>query len=143
MTAFDILAALRALVSNALPGVDVRGFNEDATLPERLPADGVVLGDWGDPGEPDIDLSPVAYNYVHDVPVDIAVPVVAGDALLAQLLGQIGSAVSGNRTLGGRCNWLDVKAPTISTSESQNGAPIRVASFAFVADYTLANPLTG
>ena len=49
-----ILAALTAQLA-ARAGAEVR---RNATLPERVPAEGLVILRDGNPGEPDVTLSP-------------------------------------------------------------------------------------
>lgn len=55
-----ILAALHARLS-ALPATVLRG----EVRPERVPADGLLILRDGEPGEPDVTLSPLAYHYQH------------------------------------------------------------------------------
>jgi len=55
-----ILAALNARLS-ALPATVLRG----EVLPERIPAEGLPIPRDGEPGEPEVTLSPLAYHYQH------------------------------------------------------------------------------
>lgn len=55
-----ILAALRTRLS-ALPATALRGD----VLPERVPAEGVLILRDGEPGEPEVTLSPLAYHFQH------------------------------------------------------------------------------
>lgn len=54
-----ILTALVARLS-ALPATTLRG----EVLPERIPAAGLLILRDGDPGEPEVTLSPLRYHYL-------------------------------------------------------------------------------
>ena len=64
-----VLGAVKALVAAALPGAEVK---RNLAKPERIPPGGLVVIRDGDPGEPDVTLSPVFYLYTHRIPVEIA-----------------------------------------------------------------------
>ncbi len=64
-----VLGAVKALVASALPGAEVK---RNLAKPERIPPGGLVVIRDGDPGEPDVTLSPVSYLYTHRIPVEIA-----------------------------------------------------------------------
>ena len=55
-----ILAALHARLL-ALPATALRG----EVLPERVPAEGLLILRDGEPGEPEVTLSPLRYHYQH------------------------------------------------------------------------------
>lgn len=55
-----ILAAVHARLS-ALPAMALRRD----ILTERIPSDGVLILREGEPGEPYVTLSPLAYDYQH------------------------------------------------------------------------------
>jgi len=55
-----ILAALHARLS-ALPATALRA----EVLPERVPAEGLLIMRDGEPGEPELTLSPLAYHYQY------------------------------------------------------------------------------
>jgi hypothetical protein len=105
-----VTLALKALVAAALPGAMVTGFDADAEKPARIPAGGIVVGGRGDPGEPDVDLSPLSYNYTHRFALEIAAEDGAGGAPLDTMLLALGAAIVADRHLGGLCQWLDVEA---------------------------------
>ena len=64
-----VLGAVKSLVTAALPGAEVK---RNLAKPERIPPGGLVVIRDGDPGEPDVTLSPVSYLYTHRIPVEIA-----------------------------------------------------------------------
>ena len=73
-----ILAALHARLS-ALPATALRG----EVLPERVSADGLLILRDGEPGEPEVTLSPLAYHYQHRAETEA---VVQGEALAFESL---------------------------------------------------------
>ena len=64
-----VLAAVKALVAAALPGAEVK---RNLAKAERIPPGGLVVIRDGDPGEPEVCLSPLTYLYSHRVPLEIA-----------------------------------------------------------------------
>lgn len=137
----QVLLAVKALVAAALPGAKVLGFDADASKPERIGTGGCVIGDPGDPGEPDIDLSPPAYNYRHEMWLDVAAANGAGGAALDAMLTPIGTAVEADRTLGGLCQYLDCGAGALRAQEGEMVTGINWASVPIICEYVCSNPL--
>jgi len=140
-----VLTAVRSLIASACPGVEVRGFTESAEKPDRIPRSGVILGGPGDPGDPEIDMSPLIYNFTHTIPVEAVIPVInTDDSALRHLIAPIGTAIIADRTLGGLCMWVDVSAASMTDDDFSpvSGAPtLRTASFDIIAEYAVSNPL--
>ena len=63
-----ILAALHARLS-ALPATSLRGD----VLPERIPPAGLLILRDGEPGEPEVTLSPLRYHYQHRAEIEAVV----------------------------------------------------------------------
>jgi len=130
-----VLAALESLAIAALPGADVKRNRSEAT---RLgPAGAVSLYD-GDPGEPEIDLSPPIYNYAHRIPVVFAA---ASPAALDLLHRALGAAVEADRTLGGRCQYLETVAPDVEPLDVAGAEASAQSEGAIVAHYSTKSPL--
>jgi len=62
------LTALHARLS-ALPATALRG----EVLPERVPAAGLLILRDGEPGEPEVTLSPLRYHYQHRAEIEAVV----------------------------------------------------------------------
>jgi hypothetical protein len=139
----DVLTAVKALVASALPGADLRGLANDAERPKRIPPDGLVIIRDGDPGEPNIDLSPPAYHYAHLIPIELASCQSAGDlrAIIDTMAAAIGAAVLADRTLGGLCDFLDVEALSIVDLIVAGGATQLGGQFNIIAQYSAPSPL--
>lgn len=138
----QVVEAVRSLVAAALP---LAGVRRNLDKPERIPAGGLVSVRDGDPGEPEVLLSPLSYTYSHRVVLELAA--YASDPLtreqvLDAMLAAIGAAVITDRTLGGLCLFLDTEAPSSDNLETLGAASARWAEAVIVATYTTSNPLT-
>jgi len=91
----SILAALHTRLS-ALPATTLRG----EVLPERVPAEGLLILRDGEPGEPEVTLSPLAYHYEHRAEIEAVVQGADRDAAFDTLTASIGAALAADRTLG-------------------------------------------
>jgi hypothetical protein len=132
-----VLAAVTALVAAALLRVEVK---RNLAKPERIPAGGLVVIRDGDPGEPELSLSPLTYLYAHRIPLEIAASETREQALDAMMMA-IGAAVKANRTLWGLCDWLEAEAPTTDDIEAYGAAPARFADLTLIAVYATVDPL--
>ena len=97
-----ILVALHARLS-ATPATALRG----AVLPERVPAEGLLILRDGEPGELEVTLSPLAYHYQHRAEIEAIVQGADRDATFDSLTATIGAALAADRTLGGLCDWVE------------------------------------
>ena len=140
----DVIEAVKSLVASALPGATVLGLDEEESAPRRIPAGGLAIVATGDPGTPEVVLSPLAYHYDHRIIVELLSASSDGGSLerpLDAMMAAIGSAIMSNRTLGGLADWLDAEAPVTEPLPADEAAPARGASLAIIASYSTANPL--
>lgn len=96
-----VLAAVRTLIAGALPAAEVK---RNLAKAERIPNGGLVVVRDGEPGEPEVTLSPLTYHFEHRIVVEVAANEVAGtprEQPLDTMLRAIGVTVTANRTLGG------------------------------------------
>ena len=131
-----ILAALHARLS-ALPATALRGD----VLPERVPADGLLILRDGEPGEPEVTLSPLAYHYQHRAEIEAVVQGTARDAAFDTLTASIGAALAADRTLGGLCDWVEAEAPRPVDLPVDGAASLKAAVIPVVLHYSTADPL--
>ena len=132
-----ILAALHALLS-ALPATALRG---DA-LPERVPAGGLLILRDGEPGEPEVTLSPLRYHYQHRAELEVVVQAGTGRASAFDILiAAIGTALETDRTLGGLCDWVEPEAPASVDLPIEGAAALKAAVITVVLHYTTTGPL--
>lgn len=135
-----ILLALKALIQAALPMAEVRGFDGDSSVPEIIPAGGLVIGKFGDPGDPEITLNPPTYSYQHRIPLEIAAPEGVGGMTLDAMLPPIGAAIAANPFLGGLCEYLSVEQAG-REDETGDDVTINWADINVFAHYSTTNPL--
>lgn len=94
-------------------------------LPEKVPDAGLLILRDGDPGDPEVLLSPLSYYWQHRAQLEVVVQKGTADerdAAMDTLLEAIATAVSTDRTLGGLCDRVTPQAPDTSML-SIDGAP--------------------
>ncbi|SFK78396.1 MULTISPECIES: acyl-CoA transferase [Rhodobacterales] len=132
-----ILIALHARLS-ALPATSLRG----EVLPERIPVAGLLILRDGDPGEPEVTLSPLAYHYQHRAEIEAVVQGTDRDAALDRLSAGIGTALADDRTLGGLCDWIEAEAPQPVDLPVEGATSLKAAVIPVVLHYSTADPLS-
>jgi len=131
-----ILQALLATLQT-VPGTILRG----ETLPERVPAGGLVILRDGEPGEPEVTLSPLRYHYEHRVKLEVVVQVPERDAVFDTLASDIGTALAADRTLGGLCDWVEAEAPSPVDLPVEGAQALKAALIPVVLHYSLSDAL--
>ena len=131
-----VLAALHARLL-ALPAIALRG----EVLPERVPADGLLILRDGEPGEPEVTLSPLAYHYQHRAEIETVVQGADRDAAFDSLCASIGAALAADRTLAGLCDWVEAEAPRPVDLPVDGAASLKAGVIPVVLHYTAADAL--
>lgn len=131
-----ILAVLHARLS-ALPATALRG----EVLPERVLADGLLFLRDGEPGEPEVTLSPLAYHYQHRAEIEAVVQGSDRDAALDTLVAGLGAALAADRTLGGLCDWVEAEAPRVVDLPVEGAASLKAAVIPVMLHFSTADPL--
>ena len=133
-----ILAALHARLS-PLAALTLR----DEVLPERIPAAGLIILRDGQPGEPEVTLSPLRFHYQHRAELEVVVQ--AGPpgraSAFDDLIAAIGAALADDRTLGALCDWVEPEAPNPVDLPVEGAAALKAAVITVVLHYTTADPL--
>ena len=132
----NILTALHARLS-ALPATAMRG----EVLPERVPTAGLLILRDGEPGEPDVTLSPLAYHYQHRAEIEAVVQGTDRDVAFDTLCSSVGATIVANRTLGGLCDWVEAEAPRPVDLPVEGAASLKAAVIPIVLHYSTADPL--
>jgi len=133
-----VLAALHARLQT-IAAPSLRG----EVLPERIPATGLIILRDGNPGEPDVTLSPLTYFYQHRAELEVVIQAGSGrDALFDALAGSIGAALAVDRTLGGLCDWVEAEAPEPVDLPIEGAAALKAAVIIVVLHYSTADPLS-
>lgn len=103
----------------------------------------IILRD-GEPGEAEITMSPLAYQYDHAVEVEVFSP--DGEetptAWLDRICRDVGAAIAADRTLGGAVEWADIQPGRGVDLPGAGESPIKAASFAVILTYITLAPLT-
>lgn len=132
-----VLAALHARLQS-LAALVLR----DEVLPERIPAAGLIILRDGQPGEPEVTLSPVRYHYQHRAELEVVIQAGIGRAsAFDTMIAAIGTALEADRTLGGLCDWVEPEAPASVDLPIEGAAALRAAVITVVLHYTTTGPL--
>ena len=132
-----VLAALQARLQ-PLAALTLR----DAVLPERVPTAGLIILRDGQPGEPEVTLSPLRYHYQHRAELEVVVQAGTGrTSAFDDLIAAIGTALEADRTLGGLCDWIEPEAPASVDLPIDGAAALKAAIITVVLHYTTTGPL--
>ena len=133
-----ILTTLHARL-DTLDATALRG----EVLPERVPADGLITLRDGDPGEPEVTMSPLAYHYEHKAEIEVVVQGTTDrDTLFDELIASLGALLAADRTLGGLCDWVEPSAPEPVDLPVEGAASLKAAVIPVVLHYSTADPLS-
>ena len=128
-----LYARLQPLAATAL---------RDEVLPERIPPAGLIILRDGQPGEPEVTLSPLRYHYQHRAELEVIVQTPGNRATAFDaLITSIGTALASDRTLGGLCDWIEAEAPTSVDLPVEGAVALKAAVVTVVLHYTAADPL--
>jgi hypothetical protein len=133
-----ILTALHARLF-MLPATALRG----EVLPERIPPEGLMILRDGEPGEPEVTLSPLRYHYQHRAEIEAVVQGTNDrDAAFDTLCASIGLVITDDRTLDGLCDWVEAEAPQPVDLPVEGAAGLKAAVIPVVLHYSTADPLS-
>jgi len=135
-----ILQALLAVLQT-MPAATVL---REEILPERVPAQGLVILRDGDPGAPEVMLSPLSYSYEHKVELEVIVQEklpAARAVVFDSLVQNIGAVIAANRTLGGLCDWIEATAPKPVDLPIEGAEALKAAVIEITLIYTTTDPL--
>ena len=115
----------------------------EAPLPETVPVGGLIILRDGDPGDPEVILSPITYLWEHQTEIEVILQRGQDDdsAALDNLLMAVGVALVADRSLGGLAEWLDWGAPKTSGLAIDGAATLRGATVPVTIHYGSSDPL--
>ncbi|KPQ06197.1 MAG: hypothetical protein HLUCCA12_12165 [Rhodobacteraceae bacterium HLUCCA12] len=136
-----VLIALLAALEAARPAG--ASLARNVVLPQSIPGAGAMILRDGDPGQPEVTLSPRAYHYEHRAEVDLLIDRAPGarDAAFDALVRAVGAAVAADRTLGGLCDWVEGEAPAPLALAIEGAEGLKAATIELVLHYSTADPL--
>lgn len=141
-TSEGILKALFAAVKAAAPSC--AEVQRNAALPQRVAGGGALIVRDGDPGEPEVTLSPARWHYQHRAQIDVLVSGVddaARDAAFDELRRSVAGSISSDRTLGGLCDWVEAEPPAPQEVSETGASPMKVGVIPIVLHYSTDDPL--
>lgn len=109
--------------------------------PERIAPSGLLILRDGEPGEPEVTLSPLTYHYRHMAEIEAFVQVADRDFAFDALCASIGGALASDRTLGGLCDWMEAQAPQPVDLPVEGAAGVRAAVVKVTLYYATRDPL--
>lgn len=136
----EVLTALFARLQ-AMPDTIVK---REEPLPEKVPAAGMAILRGGDPGDPEVLLSPLTYLWQHQAEVEVIVqqaPADVATAALDDLLAEVGSVLAADRTLGGLVDWVEWGAPRTRDLAIDGAAGLKAAVVTVTLHYASTDPL--
>ena len=114
----------------------------DEVMPERIPPAGLIILRDGQPGEPEVTLSPLRYHYQHRAELEVIVQTPGNRATAFDLLiASIGAVLATDRALGGLCDWVEAEAPASVDLPVDGAVSLKAAVVTVVLHYSTSNPL--
>ena len=116
----------------------------DEVEPERVPSGGLLILRDGDPGAPEVMLSPLSYSYEHEAELEVFVQgktAAARATAFDTFVQAISAVISANHTLGGLCDWVEASAPKPVDLPVEGGESLKAAVIPVVLHYTSGDPL--
>ncbi len=141
------MPSLREQVLSALfqqiQSIQATCVKREEPLPEKVPAGGLIILRDGDPGEPEVLLSPLTYLWQHRADIEVVVQKPPDEALAALdiLLAAVGSALGADRTLGGLVDWVEWSAPQTRDLAIDGAAGLKGAVVTVTLHYASSDPL--
>ncbi len=117
----------------------------NAEVPTTVSAGGLIIVRDGDPGEPEITLSPLAYTFNHVVDVEAyaqAQAKMTRTATLDDLVAAIGTALAADRTFGGLTEFATPRGVTVTEQGQAGAASVAAAVIPLAVIYTTTDPLS-
>ena len=134
-----ILSALAALITGNAAGATVL---RNESLPKRIPNAGLVILRDGEPGEPEVTLSPLTYIFDHLAVAEVIVEDRQNqDEKFDAICVAMGAALEANRTLGGLCDWVEGVAPEPVEVITEGGEPMKAAIVSIRLNYATTSPI--
>lgn len=136
-----VLQALDSTLRTALEPDEV-AYERNLVIPTRVGSGGYVILRDGDPGEPEVTLSPPVWEYEHRAEIEVFVQRGTGRELaLDSIMTTIGAAIAADPTLGGVVMWCEPEAPQPSDIPVEAGIELRAVTIGVVLHYTTTSPL--
>jgi hypothetical protein len=136
----DVLNAVKVMIETACPQALVVRNQE---FPDEADRDFINVLD-GEPGEPEVDLSPLTYNYQHKIQLEVLVSArgsLTKEQVLDVVFVAIGNAILADRTLGGTVGWLDAAMPQTDNAGALGTEAFIAGEAELIAHYATPFPM--
>ena len=110
-------------------------------LPERAPAEGLLILRDREPGEPEVTLLPLRYHDQHRAEIEAVVQGTARDVAFDTLTASIITAIAADRTSGGLGDWVEAEAPRSVDLPIEGAAGLKAAVIPVVLHDSTADAL--
>lgn len=127
-----------------LQTIDDAKVLRNEVLPEKIPTGGLLILRDGDPGDPEVLLSPLSYYWHHHAQLEVLVQkgtAADRDSALDTLLEAVSTAIASNRTLGGLCDRITAFPSDPSTLAIEGGTSVKGAIVPIELIYTTSDSL--
>lgn len=135
-------------ILNALAAVLDAGTSAEvlrnADMPEEVGAGGLIVIRDGEPGEPEVTMSPLTWHYDHQVEAEVfavASGALTRDAAFDVLRVAIGTALAADRTLGGLAEWVEPMPPSPDDLPFAGGPSVKAGLILITVSYAVTDPL--
>jgi hypothetical protein len=137
-----ILQALDARLKAALRPLRV-DYGRNESVPTRIGARGRVILRDGEPGEPEVTLSPTIWSYQHRAELEVFYQGSDGtrELPLDDILVAISQAIATDRRFSGLCDWCEPEAAQPSDIPVQAGLTFRAVTVGVWLHYDTTDPL--
>jgi hypothetical protein len=112
----------------------------NSPLPTFGPTGVLILHD-GDPGDPEVTMSPLLYHYIHEAELDVFTQGENRQARFEEIKTGLAALLDEDRTLGGLCDWIEAGAPVPEDIHTQGAAVVKSAAIALRIHYATPDPL--
>lgn len=138
----SILQALDARLKAALRPLRV-DYGRNESVPSKIGLRGRVILRDGEPGEPEVTLSPPIWSYEHRAELEVFYQDKDGsrEVPLDDILVSISQALATDRTFGGLCNWCEPEAAQPSDIPVQAGLSFSAVTVGVWLHYDTTDPL--
>jgi hypothetical protein len=113
----------------------------NSPVPQKLQGEGLVVLHDGDPGDPEVTLSPLRYHYQHEAEINLFASGRKRQDKFERLKAAIANALKADRTFGGLCDWAEAGAPEAADLATEGGE-MKAATIPIRLHFATDDPLT-
>lgn len=135
-------AALSSLYAALQSGLSFDVLRNEVDLVAISRGEALAVLYDGTPGEPEVMLSPLTYEYEHQADLQLVVDAENPDATFDAAASAVGAIVLADRTLGGTCDWVEAGAPETGVDlPVEGGGTLKAAIIPIRLVYSTGDPL--